>query len=176
MPLDPFFSLSPLNPHAHTYDAVTPGNPWTNAYFISFGGHTGYHAPLRLADQYDNDEIVLAEDAVFSINQSIDNFQDDLWRRCIARINFNSTNVSTDNQYLMVFRLAHAFGSPIAQFFVGTQFVRAEVLTGSPYDDIAILVDTPGDGVWVYITVRLAADAGTLYHGFTFMGVDCYLL
>lgn len=174
MSLAPFFSLSPLNPSTNTYDAANPNNPYAVAYLSTFGGYTVSWAGL--AAQHRNDQILLAYDPAPQTDQSIDNFVDDIYRRCVAQVGFVGRNVSTVNQYLLVFRLARQFGSPIAQFFVGTQFVRAEALTASPYDDIAILLDTPGDNVWVNTWVRLAASGTSYYHGFFFKGVDCYLL
>ena len=44
------------------------------------------------------------------------------------------------------------------------------------YDDIAILLDVPGDGTYVYINVRLAGVGTSPYRGLFYKGVDCYLL
>lgn len=176
MSLDPFFSLSPLSPSANTYDAANPQAPYGYAYLQTYGGQTAYHSARSLADQYSNDQVLLAFDPVAETDQAIASFGNDVRRHCTARIDFIGENVSTVNQYLLVFRLAREIGSPIAQFFVGTQFVRGEALTQSPYDDIAILLDTPGNDVWVRMTVRLAAPDASYYHGFYFKGVDCYLL
>lgn len=176
MSLEPFFSLSPLSPYAYTYDAANSNNPYAFAELITFGGFTLSYTPRRLADQHSNDQILLEYDPVPQTDQSIASYVDDFYRHCTARVLFRGTNVSTANQYLLVFRLARDFGAPIAQFFVGTQFVRAEALTASPYDDIAILLDTPGDDVWVTTFVRLAVAGAGASHGFFFKGVDCYLL
>ena len=119
---------------------------------------------------------MLAFDPVPDTDQTIANVANDVYRHSAARISFRGTNVSTINQYLLVFRLGRELGSPTAQFFVGTQFVRAEALTQEPYDDVAILLDTPGDNISVYVTVRLAAGPAGTFHGFYFMGVDGYLL
>ena len=174
MSLQPFFSISPLNPTAYTYDAANPGNPYANAYLTTFGVYT--HASYSLASQHANDQLLLARDPVPDSNQAISNYNDDVFRRSAVFAQFRGTNVSTVNQYLLVFRLARVFGSPIAQFFAGTQFLRAETLTASPYDDVAILLDVPGNSSYVYPIVRLAATGSGTYHGFYFMGMDCYLL
>ena len=176
MSLDPFFSISPLSPVAFTYDAANPNAPYSSAYLHTFGGHTGYFSPRRMADQHSSDQILLAYDPVPEADQTIADLGDDVYRRSTVQVLFAGNNVSTVNQYLLVFRLAREIGSPIAQFFVGTDFERAEALTQSPYDDIAILLDTPGTGVFVYIYVRLAAPDASSFHGFFFKGVDCYLL
>jgi hypothetical protein len=175
MSLDPFFSLSPLSPYAYTYDAANPNNPCAFAYLNTYGGYTDLYSLRRLTDQHSDDQILLAYDPVPQSSQTIASFADDFVRRCVVRVAFRGYNVSTVNQYLLVFRLARWTGSPIAQFFIGTDLVRAETLTVSPYDDIAILIDTPGVNVWVTANVRLAT-AGNYNQGFFFKGVDGYLL
>lgn len=175
MSLDPFFSLSPLSPYAYTYDAANPNAPYTYAHIHTYGGHTGAWSPERLADQYNSDQILLGYNSVPETDQTVADLGNDVYRRSAARIAFKGFNVKTVNQYLLVFRLARRAGSPIAQFFIGTQFVRAEALTVAPYDDIAILLDTPGE-TFVSLIVRLAAADALVFHSFFFKGVDCYLL
>jgi hypothetical protein len=63
-------------------------------------------------------------------------------------------------------------GTPTAQFFVGSNLVRSEDLSGE--EQIAILLDVPGDGTGTSITVRLASTSP--YVGMGFQGMDCYLL
>ena len=176
MSLNPFFSLSPLSPYVYNYDAANPNATYAAAYLYTYGGHTSYGQAWNLTGQHSNDQILLGRNPVSDADQTIANTADDIFRRSAAWINFRGVHVSTTNQYLLLFRLARVFGSPIAQFFVGTQFVRGEALTQAPYDDIAILLDTPGDGAWVYISVRLAASGTSTSHAFFFKGVDCYLL
>ena len=177
MPLVPFFSLSALNPWEYTYSPANLNAPWANANIAAtYGGVVSYQSPFRLADQHGSDQILLGLDPVPETNQTITNLYDDIYRRCALVVGFTGYGVSTANQYLLVFRLARQVGSPIAQFFVGTQFVLAEALTQSPYDDVAILLDTPGDAVLVRVVVRLAGPGTGNYHGFFFKGVDCYLL
>jgi hypothetical protein len=175
MSLEPFFSLSPLSPSAITYNAANPSAPHANAYLDTFGGFTRHVSPRTFSDQHSNNQILLGYDPVLDTDQTITTLFDSFYRRCAVSLTFSGHNVSTRNQYLLVFRLARAFGHPTAQFFVGTSFVRSEPLTQSPYDDIAILLDTPGNDFWVYAYVRLAGDF-SYYHGFFFKGVDCYLL
>lgn len=176
MSLEPFFSLSPVSPLAQTYDAGNPSAPYAYAILATDGGVTSCYAPNKLTDQQMNNQILLAYDPVPEAEQSISDYNSDILRHCVVEVPFTGYNVSTLNQYLLVFRLARAFGSPIAQFFVGPNLVRDEALTQSPYDDIAILLDTPGDNVWVNMFVRLATPDGSNYHGFFVKGVDCYLL
>jgi hypothetical protein len=183
MSIDPFFSLSPRNPRDFTYLSRPPNAPYALAYLYTYGGHTSawetnQYGPgdLSLTGQYDQDQILLAWDPVPDTDQTLPGYPDS-YRNCAVRVGFAGTKVSTRNQYLLFFGLARAGGSPIAQFFVGTQFVRGEALTQSPYDDIAILLDTPGNQTTVYVTVRLAVVGGpTGLDGFYFKGVDGYLL
>lgn len=176
MSLDPFFSLSPLSPNANTYDAANTTAPYANAYLRSFGGMTNFYNPYTLTSQQANDQLLIAYDPVTDSDQTATNYVSDLYRRCTVHAVFKGTNVDTNNQYLLIFRLARAFGFPTAQFFIGTDFVRAEPLTASPHDDIAILLDVPGDNMYVHTFVRLAAPGSSHGHGFFFKGVDCYLL
>jgi hypothetical protein len=174
MSLEPLFSLSPLSPKVYTYNAADPKAPFASAYIETFGGVTGYAGPRTFSDQHSNDQILLANDPVPETDQTITNVWDDIYRRSGVALIFYGSNVSTVNQYLLVFRLASYWNTtPTAQFFVGTSLVRAEALTQSPYDKISILLDTPGNNSLVYTYVRLA---GTTANGFLFKGVDCYLL
>jgi hypothetical protein len=175
MSLDPFFSITPISVSDFTYNPANADAPYAYANLRTWGGFTMYGG-RSLANQANQDRILLAYDPVPDTDQTLTNWDADVHRHCAARIYFRGYNVSTLNQYLLVFRLGREFGSPTAQFFVGTQFVRAEALTQEPYDDVAILLDTPGDGIAVYVTVRLAAGPAGTYHGFYFMGVDGYLL
>jgi hypothetical protein len=175
MSLDPFFSITPISVSDFTYNPANADAPYAYANLRTWGVYTMYGG-RSLANQANQDRILLAYDPVPDTDQTLTNWNADVLRRCAARIFFRGTNVSTLNQYLLVFRLGREFGSPTAQFFVGTQFVRAEALTQEPYDDVAILLDTPGDDIVVGVTVRLAAGPITTTHGFYFMGVDGYLL
>ena len=185
MSLDPFFTLSPRNPRDFTYISRHPDAPYAMANLHTYGGYTTawgtnvYGGGNRsLTGQYGQDQILLAWDPVPDTDQTLPSYPDN-YRNCAVRVAFSGTKVSTLNQYLLMFRLAREGGAPIAQFFVGTQFVLGEALTQSPYDDIAILLDTPGNQITVYVTVRLAVVGGgttTGFNGFYFKGVDGYLL
>jgi len=176
MSLDPFFSLSPLNPSAHTYDAANKSAPWATAGLTSFGGYTAKNNPYNLASQHAGDQLLISHDPVADTDQTVTDIETGFSRRSAVSATFTGVNVNTNNQYLLIFRLAKAIGAPIAQFFIGVDFVRAEPLTASPHDDIAILLDVPGDRQRVQMFVRLAAAGGGYGHGFFFKGVDCYLL
>ena len=176
MSLDPFFSLSPNSPRMETYDGANPNAPYAYAKVDTTGGRSFPWSGQSLVDQHSSDKILLGYDPVSSSDQTITNVIDDLYRRCSVRVGFYGANVTTANQYLLVFRLERSFGSPIAQFFVGADFVQAEDINLSPYDDVAMLLDTPGDRTWTYVNVRLAALNATYYTSFFFKGVDCYLL
>jgi hypothetical protein len=176
--LKPFFSLSPLTPGQYTYDPANPSKPHCIAYFVSYGGRLDLSGTANLEGQYNANQVLLGWDPVPETEQTLTNLADDIYRHCAIFLVFKGTNVSTNNQYLLIFRLARALGSshPIAQFFVGSSFVRAEGLTQSPHDDIAILLDAPEDNMYVYAVVRLAAAGNSVFESFFFKGVDCYLL
>lgn len=175
MSCDPFFSLSPLNPQAYTYDAANPDDPYANASLYATGVFHGEFAPRSLSDQYNNDQSLLFLNPVLDADQAINSLEDDVYRKCTVRTYIYGTNIGAARQYLLVFRLKTQNGSPIAQFFIGNQFVREEAITQSPYDDVAILLDAP-ENQSIYATVRLAAPDNTPYHGFFFMGLTCFLL
>ncbi|MHC4956301.1 MAG: hypothetical protein ACYTGZ_20865 [Planctomycetota bacterium] len=175
MSLDPFFSLTPRSPQYNGYNPSAPTEPYAYAYLYAYGVHTYSGSGLSLEEQHANDELMVAYNPVLDSNQTVAGYGDDVRRRSAVLVSLRGINVSTVNQYLLVFRLAKRIGSPIAQIFMGTQFVRAETLTASPYDDIAILVDVPGNEVWTFPIVRLATTTNE-YRGFLFKGVDGYLL
>jgi hypothetical protein len=172
MTLQPFFSLTPLNPSAYTYSAAQPGAPYAHASMYSYGGVSFPYAPYRLTDQYSSDELVLGFDPVDPADQTIGNYYTTVYSRNAIRFSFYGTNVSTENQYLLLFALRGLNGTPIVQFFVGTTLVRSEELSGE--EQIAILMDVPGDYVYTQVNLRLASSVS--YSMFGFKGMDCYLL
>ena len=172
MCINTFLTLSPLAPYAYTYDPAKPGAPYGFGGLYFFGGYVGDDFPYRLADQYNADEVVLGFDAVAISDQSITNVVTDVYRRSAMRLQFRGTNVSTENQYLLIFHLRSGFGNPHAQFFVGTDLVRTEEIIGE--QQVALLVDVPGNLSWLTVYVRLAADSP--YSGLGIKGVDIYLL
>ena len=173
MSLDPFFSLTPLNSVDYTY--VNQDDPYAYAHFEATGVYTAPYLTNNLTGQYNGDRLLLHHDPVLDTDQTINNLTDDVRRKCAIRIIFRGANIGAARQYLLVFRLKKYIGSPIAQFFIGTQFIRAEALTQSPYDDIAILFEA-AENIYFNPVVRLAAPNNSAWHGFYFMGVDCYLL
>jgi len=172
---DPFFSLTPLNPYAFTFDRANPEDPFVEARLYSTGVCTGAIPPYSLTAQYNSDQLLLCLDPVLDTDEAINDIANDIYRKCTIQIIFRGYNIGAARQYLLVYRLKKGFGSPIAQFFIGDQPVRAEAITQSPYDDIAILLDVP-EAAYVFPTMRLAADDNDYKHGFYFMGVNCYLL
>ena len=170
MALQPFFSLTPLSSYAHTYDAANPAAPYTLAYLNSFGGATG-PGWRDLAYQYNNDEIIVGYDPVDLTDQTIGIVVNDVYRRCSILIRFVGNNVSTENQYLLLFAL-HGLEASAAQFFVGADWVRTEPLSRD--EQVAILLDCPGSGVYTHVCVRLAS--AYHYAAMGFKGMDCYLL
>ena len=119
--------------------------------------------------------VSLFSDPVSHTEQAINSIRDDFLRKCTIRTSFVGHNIGAARQFLLLFRLKGFARSPIAQFFIGAQFVRAEAITQSTYDDVAILLDAPGNAN-VNTTVRLATPDNRFDHGFHFMGLDCYLL
>jgi hypothetical protein len=174
MTLQPFFSLTPLNPRIYTYSAAQPDAPYASAYLVSYGGVSCYYSPCRLTDQYSNDELVLGFDPVDPADQTIVNFYTAFYSRNAIRFYFRGTNVSTENQYLLLFSLRGLYRTPIVQFFVGTTLVRSEELKLSGYEQVAILMDVPGNDVAAHVNLRLASSEE--YSMFAFKGMDCYLL
>jgi hypothetical protein len=172
MTLQPFFSLTPLNPYDYTYNAAQPNAPYASAHLSSYGGVSFHYAPYRLPDQHSSDEILLGYDPVDLTDQTISNFVTDGYRRNTLRFYLYGYNVSTENQYLLLFSLRYRGGTPSVQFFVGTELVRIEELDGE--EQVAILMDVPGNGVGTAVFVRLASS--DYYSMFGFKGMDCYLL
>jgi hypothetical protein len=172
MTLTPFFSLTPLNPRAYTYDASQPDAPYASGYLWSYGGFSSYYYPHRLANQYSNDELFLGKDPVDPTDQTIGNIVTDVYRRSALLFYFGGSNVSTENQFLLLFSLSSPTATPIAQFFVGTELVRSEEVTGE--EQVAILLDVPGNGISTHLFVRLAST--NFYSVLGFKGMDCYLL
>ena len=172
MALEPFFSLTPLHPRVYTYDPSKPGEPYVYAYMDSFGGVTRNYDPCQLADQHSNDELILGYDPVDPADQSIVTTATPIFRSNTIIFFFRGTNVSTENQYLLLFSLRGLFGTPIVQFFAGTTLVRSEELSGE--EQVAILMDVPGDRASNSFYLRLASP--DYYSMFGFKGMDCYLL
>jgi hypothetical protein len=172
MALEPFFSLTPLNPRTYTYDPSKPDEPYVFAYMDSFGGVSRSDDPYRLASQHSNDELILGYDPVDPADQSILTTAVPIFRSNTIVLSFRGTNVSSENQYLMLFSLQKRGGTPIVQFFAGTTLVRSEELSGE--EQVAILMDVPGDRASTFVYLRLAS---LNFHSmFGFKGMDCYLL
>ena len=55
----------------------------------------------------------------------------------------------------LLFAIRSYLGSPTAQFFVGTELVRSEEVNGK--EQVALLLDAPGDNIPVYVFVRFAS-------------------
>lgn len=176
MALQPFFSLTPSSPLANTYDPANPSAAYASGYLSSYGGHTRSFSPFRLGDQNTNDEIILGFSPVDPTDQNIGSVINDIYRRCTIRVLFAGYNVTTANQYLLLFALRRLslFASVSAQFFVATDLVHMEQFTGVGDQQVAILFDTPGSGGAIDIYVRLASPDFDAKMGF--QGMDCYLL
>ncbi len=172
MALQTFFSLTPKSPRVNSYNSANPTAPYVNAYLYSYGGITFSSGYWTLAGQYNNDEIIVGYDPVGLNEQTISNTINDIYRRCVIRIYFYGKNVSTENDYMLLFALRGIGGNPNAQFFIGSDLVRTEPLTAD--EQVPILIPCPGDGIGIKVYIRLASDS--YYARMGFKGVDCYLL
>ncbi len=174
MALNPFFSLSAVNPFVYTYDPANPNDPYANAWLYSYGGHTRFDSPYKLQDQVNDDQIIVGYDAVDPADENdITNYTDELYKRCVIYTYFRGINVTPAQQYLLIFEFHRLYYNTAVQFFVGTDWVRTEPLNNTD-DQVALLIDVPGNNVYVNVYARLAAD---FYHkSMGFRGVGCYLI
>ena len=174
MAVNPFFSLTPTNPYVLTYDGANPTNPYASATLYTYGGITLGNSPsFRLSTQAANDEIFLGFNPVNPTQDlTITDIVNDVYNRSCAQFYFTGVNVSTENQYLLLFSLRAVYGSPTAQFFVGTDLVSTEALNGE--EQVAVLLDCPGNNVWMSVYVRVAGP--TYYTSMAIKGMDCFLL
>ena len=171
MPITPFFSLSGLNPFDYQVNPGSPGGPYANAWLYT-GGGTTYPVVGNLTQQNIDDEIIIGGANVPTSDVTITTFTD--WRsHSYIRVYFDAHNVSTENQYLLLYSLRQVYQNydTTAQFFVGNNLVDTREIVGD--EQVAILVDCPGEG-YVDFIVRLASNNPWSEMGFK--GVDCYLL
>ena len=170
--LQPFFTLSPSSPQDNTYNAANATAPYGLGQLYCFGIYTGYTTPKRFSDQYAANEVILGYDPVALTDQAISDVPNDVYRRPSLRIDFRGYNVNTGNQYLLLLALRRVQGTPTAQIFVNTSLVDTEELSGD--EQMAVLLDCPGDGIATTVYVRLASHY--YWSQMAFKGVDCYLL
>ncbi len=174
MALNSFFSLSAVNPFVYTYNPANPNDPYVHAYLYSYGGHTRSYFPYRLPNQVNDDQIIVGYDAVDLADENdITNYADEIRKRCVIQTFFRGRNVTTAQQYLLVFKFHKLVDNTAVQFFIGTDWVRTEPLNNTD-DQVALLIDVPGNNMWVYVYARLAADYPARSMGFK--GVECYLI
>lgn len=174
MALQPDLSLSPLNPKTYHYGSPSAhtGSPAeVYAYLDAFGVSLHRHS-YTLPYQYKHDEIVFSSDPVGLNDQTIQSFENDCFRRSGLLVQIHGYYMDTQNLYLLLFALRRVQGNPSAQFFIGTDLVRTEALSG--FKRVGILMDVPSPDHSIYIFVRLASPNYTDAMGF--LGVDCYLL
>jgi hypothetical protein len=146
-------SLSPLNPFSFTFDPSNPEAPYGEGNLTSYGGYTDQ--VWQLNEQALADEIILGGDPVDLNNQSISNLETDIFQRCAIMCRFRAFNINEDNQYLVIFSLDYKEAGPTAQFFVGDEYVRSEVISGP--EQIAFLIDVPPDDTPITVYVRYAS-------------------
>ena len=142
MPIESFFSLSPLNPYVNTYDAANPNAPHAVARLSAYGAIHFHYYPNRLENQYSNDEIIIGQNAVpisdTNLYSSISP-----GKQCCIYIGFTGYKVTEENQYLLLFDLQERANAPVAQIFVNGELVDTEEVTG--IEQHAILLDCPGE-------------------------------
>ena len=170
MSLPTFFSLSPLNPYVHSYDPANPNAPWAFAVCQNFGAVVLQRGHWTLANQHLNDRVIMGYNAVPLENQNL--WTPHPYQVCTSMVYFRGYNVSTENQYLLIFELLQIQSETHAQFFVNNDLVDTVQVTG--IETHAILLDCPGHGINVQVWVRLASPVWTA--AMAFRGVDCYLL
>ncbi len=171
MPLNTLFSLTPNNPWAYSYDSANPNAPYAMGHLASYGGHSAGYSPYRLPDQSTNNEIIVGYNPATPGDGTINSLADDFYARSTITVNFYGDNVATDNQYLLLAQLNGRIEAT-AQFFIGTELVREEAISGE--EQVAVLIDVPGDAVPVTFYIRLASTSP--YASMGFKGLDCYLL
>ena len=172
MSLATFFSLSPLEPYFNSYDSANPNAPYTTALCQSFGATVLQSGLWTLTSQHLSDRVITGYNAEPLTNQ-------DLWsphpfKTCMSRTYFWGYNVSTENQYLLIFELEqiHLHIETHAQIFVNNDLVDTVQVSG--IEQHAILLNCPGHGILTQVWVRLASPAWTA--AMAFRGVDCHLL
>jgi len=171
MSLDTFMTLTPLTPRINTYEASNSGSSYGSGFLYFYGVHVGcnyYFDSLEM--QYNANEVILAYDPVLLSDKVFYSY----YKHCTMKLVVTSSNVSVENQYLMIFHLNARYGEePTAQFFVGAELVREEKIIGE--EQVALLMDVPGNDVDVYVYVRLAC-LGNIYYQLGIKGVDIFLL
>lgn len=159
MPLNPTFSLTPLNPRSYDYDSVA-SEYRHYGYLQCFGNFLNAWAYRRLEDQYNEDKAVLQ----YSPLPATTTFPGGWTEYSVARVGFK-TNAETENQYLLIYHLS---GSGKAAFFIDGNHVRTESVSGEEF--IALLVDCPSSQTWMYAYMFL------IDYVLELKGVECYIL
>lgn len=169
MPLPSFISLSTNNPHYYGYDASNPTAPYGYGTLKTYGGHAS-GTYWGIGGQASRDETLLRYSPSDPTVKTIGSLATGIYEKSSVGLYLDGFNTPPEGQYLIVLGLRHYSGSVTAQIFVNTDLVREEPLTGT--EQIAILTDNPGTGIFVY--VRVASD--NYYAGMIFEGAEVYLL
>jgi hypothetical protein len=173
MALEPALVLSAVNPFWSGYDPASPTAPHVNAALFSFGGFTMGVSPYGVSDQVSNDELIIGYDPADPADENdLTSINDDICRRSAISVAIHGANVTADHQYLLVFGLAKHRGTPIAQFFVGTKWVKSETIDNDT-ETVALLIDAPGPGR-VPVRMRLAANDSYAVLGIT--GIEGFII
>lgn len=171
MSLDTFLTMTPLTPYVHTYDATNPGAPYGVGWLSFFGTYIGYGGSNSLETLHEANEVLLGGNPVPLSNKAIVDVRADIFRRSAMQLTFRGINVSTNNQYLLIFHLKGEV-MPTAQFFVGTELAREEQI--HLQQQVALLMDVPDDNIYVCIYIRIASNNPS--EMMRFKGVDIFLL
>jgi len=180
MNLTPNFAVSARNPLVSSYNPADPTAPHMGAMLFAYGStarpdsYTYPPRPFSFQSQYDNDEIQIGWDPADPNDENdINNYANQLLRKSCIAVTIMPRNVSVNNQHLIIFGFKSIYGSPLIQFFVGTDFVRTEQIDGD--DQVAILLDHPGTGIYtIGIYARLASNSYSTIAAFT--GANGYIL
>lgn len=175
MALEPSITLTGKNPYVTSYSAAAPNAPYLSAYFFGYCGFIAGAAPFRLADQYVNDEVIVGGRAINLAGPAPGGFTENY--SCID-VSVTGRNVTANNQYLLVFSLRGIWPNTHVKFYpgwFGVPPLRTEPLPATP-QNIALLVDCPGDGRNVWITAVLASPGGGVEGKMGFRGMSGYIL
>ena len=162
MPLNPTFSVTPLNPRTSLYDYGK--SIWKHyGALMCYGDFMSAWVYQRLLDQYNQDKAVLR----YSPYPQSTTFPSKWYEYSVARLYF-ITDAGIDNQYLLIYHVSGGGGAKAA-FFLNGNHLRTETVSGEEY--IAILADCPPSQTWWNAYIFLI-DGGYL----ELKGIECYIL
>lgn len=166
MPLNPTFSLTPLNPFSSEYD-------WTNdlykhwAELNCYGAYIPGYYPLKLSIQCAADKVVFRFNRLDS--PAPVTVPSNFYQKSCAMLDFR-TNATPDNQYLLVYHLSVPSNlASKAAFYINGNLVREEWIKGEQY--VAILMVCPSPQTFTRAYMFL-----TVMRTLELRGIECYIL